>query len=350
MKRVLLILLPLTLFCLLPISASAEEDYIGQFSDIVGDMTYTDPDFLSEALTIEKIFSDISDKAATTLLDIAPRLLTLLGLSVLSALATLYDGRYKEGVSFGISVVVTLTATCAVADVFLEITDSMSKISALFSSMIPLFSAVTLSGGGGYTAAGLSVGMASTVSLFSGIITPLFVSLLAAMLALSLLSPFGVGSVSALTQGVKRHTLLIITLVGAVLLGTVSLQTVFASARDNAAMRAAKHLAQTVLPVVGSTVSASLSTLWSGLALTKGIIGIGGILVIVGMLIGPLVTLLIYKLAIGIITAAEGFLSVSSPLSRISECLDMLIGVYSVSAVIYIFEIVLFINGGVNLS
>jgi stage III sporulation protein AE len=170
------------------------------------------------------------------------------------------------------------------------------------------------------------------------------------MLALTLLFPFGVSSVSALTDGVKRHALLIITLVGSVLLGTVSLQTILSSARDNAAMRAAKHLAQTVLPVVGGTVSASLSTLWGGLALTKSIIGTGGILVIIGTLIGPLVSLLIYKLAIGIITAAERFLSVSSSLPRISECLDMLIGIYSVSAVIYVFEIVLFINGGVNLS
>ena len=350
MKKALKILIPLILFCLISTTASADEDYIGRFSELVGEEDYADPDFLLDSLTVEKVFSVISDKTATALLDIAPRLLTLLGLSVLSAVASLYNGRYKEGVGFGVSAVVTLTAFGGVTSVFLEISDSMSKISAFFSSMIPLFSAVLLSGGGGYTSAGLSVGMASTVSLFSGVITPLFVSLLAVMLALSMLSSFGVQAVSALTQSVKRNTLFLITLVGAVIIGTVSLQTVLASARDTAAMRAVKHLAQTVLPVVGGTVSASLSTLWSGLALTKGVIGAGGILVIVGMLIGPLVSLLIYKLAIGALTTVEGFLSVSSPIGRISECLDMLIGVYSVSAVIYIFEIVLFINGGVTLS
>ena len=114
-------------------------------------------------------------------------------------------------------------------------------------------------------------------------------------------------------------------------------------------MRAAKHLAQTALPVVGGTVSASLSTLWSGLSLTKGVIGIGGITVIIGMFLGPLISLLIYRFALGIFSVPASFLSVSSPLSRVSECLDLLIGVYSTSAVIYIFEIVLFINGGVGI-
>jgi hypothetical protein len=146
MKKALKILIPLILFCLISITAFAEEDYIGQFSDLIGDADYADPDFLFDSLTLEKAFSAISDKAATAILDMAPRILTLLGLSVLSAVASLYNGRYKEGVGFGVSAVVTLTAFGGVTSVFLEISDSMSKISAFFSSMIPLFSAVLLSG------------------------------------------------------------------------------------------------------------------------------------------------------------------------------------------------------------
>ena len=350
MKRTLKIfILLIPILSLFSVRAYAEEDYIGRFSELLDDGKYADADFLWDSLSVEKIFSDISDTASAAIADMAPRLLTLFGLSVLSTLAALYGGRYKDTVAFGVSVVTTLTAYVGIIDVFSEITDSMSRISSFFSSLIPLFSAVTLSGGGGYTSAGQSLGMAVTVSLFSGVITPLFVALLGVMLALGMLSSFGVSGVQGLMQSAKRYSLLLISLVSAVILGTVSLQTVLSSARDSAAMRAAKHLAQTALPVVGGTVSASLSTLWSGLSLTKGVIGIGGIAVIIGMFLGPLISLLIYRFALGIFSVPASFLSVSSPLSRVSECLDLLIGVYSTSAVIYIFEIVLFINGGVGL-
>ena len=348
MKRILKIFI-----CLIPIlsvfslRASAEEDYIGRFSELLDDERYADADFLRDSISLENIFSDVSDEVALALSDMTPRLFTLLGLSVLSALCALYKGRYKDGVVFGVSVVTTLTAYVGIIKVFFEITDSMSRISSFFSSLIPLLSAVTLSGGGGYTAAGQSLGMATTVSLFSGVITPLFIALLGVMLAFGMLSSFGVGGTAAFMRGAKRYTLLLLSLVSAVILGTVSLQTVLSSARDSAAMRAAKHLAQTALPVVGGTVSASLSTLWSGLSLTKGVIGVGGILVIVGMLSGPLISLLIYRFALGVFSVPESFLGASSQLSRVSECLELLIGVYSIISVIYIFEIVLFINGGV---
>lgn len=351
MKRILkAFILFLLLFFAMTVGSAAEEDYLGEFSEIVESEEFKDPDFIKDSLSPEKVFSDISDKASAALSDMAPRLLVLLGLSVLSALASLYSGRYKDGVACGISVLTTLVAYAGVIDIFTEITDSMSEMSSLFSSLIPLFSSVMLSGGGGYSSAGLSLGMATTVSFFSGVVTPVFVTLLAVMLALGLLFCFGVPGALGFMQSIKRHTLFLISLVGCVLLGTVSLQTVLSSARDNAAMRAVKHLAQTTIPLVGGAVSASLSTLWGGLSLTKGMIGIGGILVIVGIFLGPLISLLIYKLAVGILTAAEGFFSVSSHLPRISECLDLIIGVYSISSVIYIFEIVLFINGGVTLS
>ena len=344
LKTLVIIALLLSAFSL---SASAEEDYIGEFSELAPDKDYADPDFIFDSLSPENLFSDISDKLALSLTDMAPRLLALLGLSVLSAVASLYNGRYRDGVVFGTSAITTLTAYVGVVEIFSEITDSMSKISSFFSSVIPLLSAVTLSGGGGYTAAGQSIGMSVTVSIFSAVVTPVFVTVLAVMLALGLLASFGTAGVPKLMQSIKRCALFVLSLVSTVLLATVSLQTILTSARDNAAMRAAKHLAQTTLPIVGGAVSASLSTLWSGLALTKGVIGVGGISVIIGIFLGPLISILVYKFAIGLLSSAEGFLSVNSPLQRISECLDLLIGVYSISAVIYIFEIILFINGGV---
>ena len=150
MKRILkAFILFLLLFFAMTVGSAAEEDYLGEFSEIVESEEFKDPDFIKDSLSPEKVFSDISDKASAALSDMAPRLLVLLGLSVLSALASLYSGRYKDGVACGISVLTTLVAYAGVIDIFTVITDSMSEMSSLFSSLIPLFSSVMLSGGGG---------------------------------------------------------------------------------------------------------------------------------------------------------------------------------------------------------
>ena len=351
MKRLLKILsLSFAVILLFPATAGASEDFVEDFSQIAPDEKYADFGYLSELFSLEGVFTLLTDGAANALYDLSPRLLLLFGVSVMSVLAALYGGRYKEGVACGIGVITTLISLGSFCEIFTIVTDSMEKVGAFFSSLIPLFSAITLSGGGNYTAAGQSLAMATTVSIFSRVITPLFTVLLSAMLAFSLLSSFGISGTERLVMSMKRNLLLLISAVGAVILATVSLQTLLSSPRDTAAMRAVRHLAGSMLPVVGGTVSASLSALWSGLSLAKGVVGVGGIAAILGMLLSPLLSLLVYRLAIGLFISAEGFVTdAKSPLSRLSDCLDLLIGVYSISSVVYIFEIVLFLKGGVEL-
>ena len=212
MKKTVKILIFLCLaFSVVSVNASAEEDYIEELSELLGDDRYSDADFLLQSLSMESIFRDVSDKMSLALSNMAPRLIALFGLSVLSALAALYNGRYKDGIVSGVGLVTTLYAYLGVIDIFTEVTGSMEKISTLFSSLIPLFTAVTLSGGGGYTATGQSLGMAVTVSLFSGVITPLFITLLSVMLALGLLFSFGSQGAVRLMQSIKRHTLFLLS-------------------------------------------------------------------------------------------------------------------------------------------
>ena len=122
-----------------------------------------------------------------------------------------------------------------------------------------------------------------------------------------------------------------------------------ASSADSAAMRAAKYTAG-LIPVVGGTVSGALSTLAAGLSYAKGIIGIGAIAVILGMALSPLILLLLYRLALSIsLTLSEllGAAVMAKALSAFRFSLDSLIAVYALSAVIYIFEILLFVKIGV---
>ena len=342
------VLLAFSLF--VPISAYAyeKEDYIGKFEELLPDEKYAEPDRLESLFSLPEALESLGEEISSAFSALSPHLLTLLGITVLSYAVSLYQGRCREAVLVGAGLVSTLVSYSTLCDMAGNILSSLGDVTAFFSTLIPLLSSVTLAGGGSYTAAAPSLAMASTAALFSGVITPLFTILFSMTFALSLLSSVGGESLSSLIKGIKRTSLLLLSTVGAVIIGTVSLQGLITSSRDNAALRTARQLAGSLIPVVGQTVSSSLSVLWSGLSLARGTIGVGGLAVILGMLLSPLLSLLIYRLFIALFRGAEGLLGMTSPLSGVAECLDLLIGVYSISSVVYIFEIVLFIKGGAS--
>ena len=138
----------------------------------------------------------------------------------------------------------------------------------------------------------------------------------------------------------------------AVLMGMLSLQTLISSSGDNAALRAARYMTTGLVPVVGSTVSASLSTLASGISYAKGIIGAGAIFIMLLLFLSPLCVVLSYRLILSVFITLSEFLdtgAASRSYTAFRSSLDTLIAVYSLSAVVYIFEIVLFVKSGVPL-
>ena len=140
-------------------------------------------------------------------------------------------------------------------------------------------------------------------------------------------------------------------IVSAVFIGITSLQTVISSASDGAYMRAAKYAASGMIPIVGSTVSASLGTLAGGLSFVKSSVGVSSVLVILGFAISPLALLLLYKAAFAISLIFLEFSSCTAGVrifSAFSSALDTLISVYAVSVAVYLCEIFIFMKSGVN--
>ena len=190
--------------------------------------------------------------------------------------------------------------------------------------------------------------MYTTLSLVSSLGERIFLPLLALGLAVSLLSAFKNDCILAVGRGIKGVFMWIIGIVGAILTAAVSLQTLVASAVDTASIRAARYAASGLIPVVGSTVSSALSTLASGLSYAKGIVGGGAVAVLVSICLSPLILLLALSLGI-IIADLTGGDSIGAVFSAFRLSLDMLIAVYALSALIFIFEILLFVKMGAGI-
>ena len=82
----------------------------------------------------------------------------------------------------------------------------------------------------------------------------------------------------------------------------------------------------------------------------RDIILIGSVLVIVTIALAPLAVLLLYRLALSLSIGLLEFVgaSVKEPFSAFRYSLDTLIATYCISVIIYVFEIILFLKGGVQ--
>jgi stage III sporulation protein AE len=116
-------------------------------------------------------------------------------------------------------------------------------------------------------------------------------------------------------------------------------------------LRAAKYALSGTVPIVGSTVSGALSTLFGSLSEARAVVGVGAIAVVFFLAASPLVLMLLYRLALSVATWIFEFLGeagIGSHFLAFRSALDTLISLYALSSVVYILEIVIFIKGGVS--
>ncbi len=355
MKNTVKMLIVVVVIALFPLSASAKEpdDYINDFEKIIPEDT---ADRLSGDLTsavgfdalVGEILSAFSERGS----EIFSFLLMLFGSAILLFSVSMLSGELSGICEAAVGTAVSLLVFERIGDIFTEITESLSEISGFFSGFLPIATAVSAASGGVSTAAVQSAGMNITLWLLGGPGNALFISIVGFGLAMSLITALGDESALGVTRGVKSFFVFLVGTVSAVLGATLSLQTVVASASDSAAIRAARYAATGFIPVVGAAVSGSLSTLVSGLTYAKSMIGAGGVAVIVTMALSPLLMLLLYRFSVVAVTSFAEFCGRGNAVrifSAFKFSLDSVIALYTMSVLIYIIEIVIFIKGGVSL-
>lgn len=358
MKKCIIMLTILVVLPFFSLSVSAEgeaEEYISDFEEILPDELSGitgDTEELIEYSGARWIFGEILSVLNDGGSEIGAFFLLLIGSSALIGLASLCPGNFSKTVVTCVSIAVSVLIFGRLSRLFLSVTESLSELCDFFGALIPITVGVTALGGGAASATVQSAGMYTALSLIGGFGGEIFSSVSALGLAMSLASSMGSEGALTVSRGVKSLFSWLLGIFTAILTGTLSLQTMIASAADSAAMRAAKYMASGLIPVVGSTVSSALSTLAGGLSYAKGVIGGGAIVALLSIALSPLVMLLAYRLALSIGIILSGFTGggrASGIFSAYRFSLDTLIALYALSAVIFIFQTVLFIKIGVAL-
>lgn len=327
------------------------EAILGDFMSILpeGMEDLASPDASSDAVgmtfLLECIINTVNGRAG----EITVFLLMLIGVSMLSSLSALRDGdtgRVCKGCVAIISSALILDKIFALVD---EVGDALASINDFYASVIPVVTAVNMLGLSFSTASAQSVGMTISLGVYSFLCGDFLYSFVGALSALAALSSIEGTILDQIAKSVRKAFLWAIGILTAFVGATFSLQSLISYSADSAVMRGAKYAVSGMIPIVGGSISAALSLLSGSFGYLRGVVGGGSIAVIIAFTIAPLTTLLLYRACFAI---AVFFSEVCSKdgapgaFGAFSFALDSLIAVYSLSVVVYVIQLAVFLKGG----
>ena len=221
--------------------------------------------------------------------------------------------------------------------------NAMKGCATFMTAFIPVFAAITATGGKVATAASMStllLGAANGVSLLSNFaVIPLISGYLSLSLATSV-SPFLNNNV--ISSAVKKLSLWIMALISTVFLGVLSIQTVVNSAADNLSMRTAKFIIGSAVPVAGGVLSEALGTLTASVSLLKSSVGIYGVVICCLIFLPVLIELLLWRFTLWVanfVSQSFSVAKISGLLESIDTVLSVLIGVILLTAAMFIISL-----------
>lgn len=281
------------------------------------------------------------------------RFFSFIMLSVIIAyLASVYESKLSPVALSAVCVIALSPAIYELLALADEVTLGLSKICGFFSSIIPLVLSVVIAGGGNSASATLGMQMSIIASAVQAVSGELLLPMVRAVLILGGVTALGGAGAERVISLLRWILTKGLGLISTVVCALFSLQSIIASASDSAALRLAKFTAQSLAPSVGAIIGSSMSTISSGLAYVRGVIGAGAIGAILWIMISPLTIILIYRLAIGLcigFSDALGVKPMSRSLMTMQYALDGLLSVFLVSGVMFLLELIIFIKCGVEI-
>lgn len=329
----------------------SSEAILGDFFSILPDgmESMTNPGESADAVGITFLIECIINTVNGNAGEISVFLLMLIGVSMLSSLAALKDGEMGRACKGAVAIV---SSALILDKMFLlvdEVGDALCSINDFYASVIPVVTAVNMLGLSFNAASAQSVGMTVSLGIYSFLCGDFLYSFVGVLTALAALSSIDGSVFGKIAQSVRRAFLWVVGILTAFVGATFSLQSLISYSADSAVMRGAKYAISGMIPIVGGSVSAALSILSGSFGYLKGVVGGGSIAVIIAFAIAPLTTLLLYRACFLIamffadICSREGAPGI---IASFGFALDSLIAVYSLSVVVYVIQLAVFLKGG----
>ncbi len=252
--------------------------------------------------------------------------------------------------AFSLAVSVAILA-CVISLQYRFLSDVMSffdRLTLLVNGMIPLTAVLYAMGGNVMGAVVGNAGLMMFLNLCENFCTVALRSAVSICTALAVCSAFTPSfSFTGITNLVKRVYTFSLGFLMLLLSFSLSVQTALTSAADSVAMRGAKMLAGSAIPVVGGSVGETLKTVAGSVRFLKSTVGLGGIVLVCLLVLPTFLSVLLYRLSFIAAAACADFLGCgkeSKLLSSLVTVYGYLLASVSICSVTFIFLLTLFVR------
>ena len=293
---------------------------------------------VSEMSGVRFLLSELSDSLLSGIKSALPLVCSICGLLMISALISILSQSFSEGTSSGIKLISKLCVFSAVASGMLSSLDAVSNyfnsLCGLAAAYIPLSAALYSMGGNLQTAvvssSSLGITLAVCEFIFSYTVFPVFCF----CMCINICSAFEPSrALSQISEVVKKNYTLLLSLIMAVLTVSVSSQTFISARADNFAMRGAKFILGSFIPMFGGSVSSTLGNVATSVELMRGAVGIGGIIIILLMLLPMAVKLCIMRALYSLCSVFAGIIGCDEERGLLLEISSLYGYLFGVSAI-----------------
>ncbi len=164
---------------------------------------------------------------------------------------------------------------------FSEISAYFEAMKGLSTAMLPLMGALYAMGGNVAAAVANHGVMSAFLMLLEGVLSSTVLPVAGICLALGILdAASGKLQLRSLSTLIKRTYTLTFSFLMLILCGVLGIQTTLAKGSDTLGLRTVRFAAGSFLPVVGGSVSEALRTVAGSVEYLRGVVGMGGVLVI----------------------------------------------------------------------
>jgi len=224
----------------------------------------------------------------------------------------------------------------------------IGDLNAFSKALLPTLAAAATASGAVTSASAKLAASALFMDIFITISLDVVMPLIYALFALSLCScavgGMGLDSAVGVIKRVIKAVLTTMTLLFTVY---ISISGVVSETADAAAVKVAKSVISSSLPIVGSMISDAASTVLSGLTVLKSAVGIFGMIVVCGVCIMPFIYLavnyLLYKAAAFFAECVSGS-GVAKMIDATASVYAAILGTIGVDAIMIFFSIISFIR------
>jgi len=262
---------------------------------------------------------------------------------------------FSDIIDFVLIICIAGTVFYNIRECFYVARNFLEDIRVYMMTMIPVMASLSTISGNAAAAAANSAGLYVVLNVIEAAGSNIILPVLQICFALALARQITASSETVNLSGISSYIRSVLNwtfiFIMTVLTTVLVFQNILAASADTMAARTVKFTFSSFVPVVGGMIGDISRTIIGSIQVVKSITGIFGVLVIIITLLPPLITVILNKFMLNISSAVALILGMDKQadfLKEMNSLLDITIAIMVSAAVVFIFNITLFINTAVS--